>query len=47
MAEKTISVEFNGYKKHTNSWVVHLRDDLWESPGIRDMTLAIRQAVKD
>ncbi|ACA59048.1 conserved hypothetical protein [Candidatus Desulforudis audaxviator MP104C] len=34
------------YREHTNSWVVHLKDDLWESPGVKDVTLAFKQAAE-
>lgn len=34
------------YRVHTNSWVVHLKDDLLERPGVRDVTLPFRHAAE-
>jgi hypothetical protein len=34
------------YKAHTNSWIVQLRDEVWENPGVRDVTAVFRQAAE-
>ena len=32
------------YRKHTNAWVVHLSDTLWDKPGVRDITNKLTDA---
>jgi len=26
------------YRAHPNAWIFHLRDGIWELPGVRDLT---------
>lgn len=35
--------ELATYRKHTNAWVVHLRDKIWERDDVRDVTIQIKQ----
>ena len=32
------------YREHVNGWILHLRESLWELPGVRDITTSIRAA---
>lgn len=36
------------YREHINGWVLHLRDSIWELPGVRDITTSVkaRQTVQ-
>ena len=33
-----IVLQRSKYNKHANGWVFHLRDDIWNMPGVRDIT---------
>ena len=35
--------ELATYRKHTNAWVLHLRDKIWERNDVRDVTDQIKQ----
>jgi hypothetical protein len=32
------------YRSHTNAWIVQLRDEVWDHPEVRDVTMAFVQA---
>jgi hypothetical protein len=32
------------YRSHTNAWIVHLRDEVWDHPQVREVTTAFVQA---
>lgn len=31
------------YRSHVNAWILHLRDRIWDIPGVQDITLALVQ----
>jgi hypothetical protein len=34
------------YRKHTNSWIFHLRDSVWELPGVIDVTSQLQEVER-
>ena len=34
----------SAYRKHTNSWILHLRDSVWTKPGVVDVTQDLVEA---
>jgi hypothetical protein len=32
------------FKAHTNSWVFYLKDEIWDIPGVRDVTAELKKA---
>jgi len=35
------------YKKHVNGWILHLKPELRERPGVRDITTALKKAQSE
>ena len=35
------------YSKHTNSWILHLRESVWDRPGVIDVTKALSKAQRN
>jgi hypothetical protein len=34
------------YVKHVNGWRIHLRDAVWNEPGVRDLTHELQEALR-
>ena len=34
------------YRDHTNAWIIQLRDEVWQKPGVRDVTTVFRQLAE-
>jgi hypothetical protein len=34
------------YVSHVNGWKIHLRDGIWNEPGVRDITQELQRAMK-
>ena len=41
-----IVLKCSTYSKHTNGWIFHLRDNVWELHGVVDVTTKLQQAEK-
>ena len=39
-----VVLECASFQKHTNAWVLHLRDEIWTLPGVVDVTEKLRHA---
>jgi len=37
-------MEYATFREHVNGWILHLRDALWEQPGVNDVTDAFAAA---
>lgn len=39
-------IKHSTYRKHTNSWIFHLRDSVWGLPGVIDVTPRLRKVER-
>jgi hypothetical protein len=35
------------YRKHTNAWIFHLNDSVWDLPGVIDITAELQKAERE
>jgi hypothetical protein len=42
-----VVLRLSRYREHVNAHILDLRDSVWQEPGVRDITLEIRQALSN
>jgi hypothetical protein len=45
MSRETVK-QLSRYVKHVNGWALHLRDNVWDVPGVRDITQELRNTLR-